>query len=108
MSFGSLQVQTKSRIYYSYDTVLPSSGNIEELNLLYLEEFVHTLKFNGLPSHELNLKIGTPVMLLRNLNQSLGLCNGTKLIITQLTNRIIEGQIINSNNAYEKVYIPRI
>ena len=47
-------------------------------------------------------------MLLRNLNQSLGLCNGTRLIITQLTNRIIEGQIINLNNTNEKVYIPRI
>ena len=47
-------------------------------------------------------------MLLRNLNQSLGLCNGTRLIITQLTNKIIEGQIINSNTTNEKVYIPRI
>ena len=36
------------------------------------------------------------------------LCNGTRLIITQQTNRIIEGQVINSNNIIEKVYIPRI
>ena len=52
--------------------------------------------------------IGTPIMLLRNLNQSIGLYNGTRLIITQLTNRIIDGQIINSNNKNKKVYIPRI
>ena len=101
-------VPTESRTYYSCDTILPSSGNIDELNFLYPEEFLHTLNFNGLPPHELSLKIGTPIMLLRNLNQSLGLCNGTRLIITQLTNKIIEGQIINSNNTNEKVYIPRI
>lgn len=36
------------------------------------------------------------------------LCNGTKLIITQSTNKTIKGQIINSNNTNEKIYIPRI
>ena len=38
----------------------------------------------------------------------MGLCNKTRLIIIRLTNRIIEGQIINSNNKNERVYIPRI
>ena len=47
-------------------------------------------------------------MLLRNLNQSMGFCNGTRLIITQLTNKIIEGQVINSNYITKKVYITRI
>ena len=78
-------VPTELKTYYNYDTILPSSGNIDKLNLLYPEEFLHTLNFNGLPPHELNLKIRTPIMLLRNLNQSLGLCNGSRLIITQLT-----------------------
>ena len=47
-------------------------------------------------------------MLLRNLNQSVRLCNETRLIITQLTNKIIKGEIMNSNNITEKVCIPRI
>jgi len=97
----------QEKSYYSYDTIASSSENIDELNLLYPQEFLHTLNFNGIPPHELKLKLGTPTMLLRNLNQSIGLCNGTRLIITQLTNKIIEGQIINSINI-EKVYIPRI
>ena len=76
--------------------------------MLYPQELLHSLNFNSVPPYELNLKVGIPVMLLRNLSQSLGLCNGTRLIITQLTNRIIEVQIINSNNITEKVYIPKI
>ena len=75
---------------------------------MYPTEFLHTLNFNGLPPHELKLKIGIPVMLMRNLNQSMGLCNGTRMIITQLINRIVKGRIINSNNTNEKVYIQRI
>ena len=38
----------------------------------------------------------------------MGLCNGTRMIIMQLTNKIVERRIINSNNTNEKVYIRRI
>ena len=101
-------VPNEQKTYYSYDPIIHSSENIDKLNVLYPEEFLNTLNFNGVPPHELNLKIGIPIMLLRNLNQSIGLCNGTRLILTQLTNKKIEGQILNSNNITEKVYIPRI
>ena len=47
-------------------------------------------------------------MLLRNLNQSAGLCNGTRLIITQLGDRVIEAGIITGINIGAKVFIPRI
>ena len=47
-------------------------------------------------------------MLLRNLNPSKGLCNGTRLIVTQLTRRVIEGEIITGIAKGCKAYIPRI
>ena len=47
-------------------------------------------------------------MLLRNLNQSLGLCNGTRLIITNLADNVIEAVIITGTHTGEKAYIPRI
>jgi hypothetical protein len=40
------------------------------------------LKFLGIPDHKLILKVGQSVMLLRNINQSAGLCNGTRMTIT--------------------------
>jgi ATP-dependent DNA helicase PIF1 len=47
----------------------------------YPSEFLNTLEVSGMPSHKLPLKIGTPAMLLHNLNPLTGLCNGTRLIV---------------------------
>ena len=47
-------------------------------------------------------------MLLRNISQSAGLCNGTRMTITQLGRRFIEAQIITGTHVGEKVYVPRI
>ena len=47
-------------------------------------------------------------MLLRNLNQSARLCNGTKLLVTQLSKWVLEAQIISGSHVGGKVFIPRI
>ena len=49
-----------------------------------------------------------PIVLLRNLNQSIGLCNGTRLIVTNSGDNIIEAIIITGSNIGEKVYIRRV
>ncbi len=54
------------------------------MDSLYLVEFLNTLQFSGIANHKLELKVGVPILLLRNLNQSVGLCNGTRLIINRL------------------------
>ncbi|GJX47152.1 DNA helicase [Tanacetum coccineum] len=48
----------------------------------------------GFPPHQLQLKIGAPVMLLRNVNVAGGLCNGTRMIVRQVMTKLIEVQII--------------
>ncbi len=54
------------------------------MDSLYPVEFLNILRFNGITNHELELKVGVPILLLRNLNQSIGLCNGTNLIVKRL------------------------
>jgi ATP-dependent DNA helicase PIF1 len=54
------------------------------MDSLYLVEFLNTLQFNNIANHKLELKVGVPILLLRNLNQSIGLCNGTRLIVKRL------------------------
>jgi ATP-dependent DNA helicase PIF1 len=78
------------------------------MDSLYLVEFLNTLQFSGIANHKLELKVGVPILLLRNLNQSIGLCNGTRLIVNKLGQRVIEAEIITGNNVNKRVFIPRI
>ncbi|KAL3654415.1 hypothetical protein CASFOL_004096 [Castilleja foliolosa] len=96
------------RTYYSHDVMIPHGSNRNDLEPLYPQEYLNQLSFSGIPPHELALKINTPVILIRNINQTLGLCNGTRLIVSQLLPRIIEAQIITGTSVGTRVYIPRI
>ncbi len=78
------------------------------MDSLYPVEFLDILQFNGIANHELELKVGVPILLLRNLNQSIGLCNGTRLIVKRLGQCVIEAEIIIGNNVGKRVFIPRI
>ena len=57
-------------------------------------EFLNSLKTSGIPNHKLRIKVGTPIILLRNLDQTDGLCNGTRLVVTRLGSSVVEAEII--------------
>ncbi|GJT67976.1 DNA helicase PIF1, ATP-dependent [Tanacetum coccineum] len=44
---------------------------------LYTGDFLNSIKVAGLPQHSLKLKIGAPVMCMKNIDQRARLCNGT-------------------------------
>ncbi|GJZ37686.1 DNA helicase [Tanacetum coccineum] len=99
---GSLQEKT---------IVCPKNATADDVNakiLSNIEEYLNTITFPGFPPHELELKIGSPIMLLRNVNLSGGLCNGTRMIVRCLMSKLIEAQIITGTRVGEKVFIHRI
>ncbi len=71
-------------------------------------EYLNSLNLGGVPAHKLTLKKGVVVMLMRNLNPSLGLCNGTRLICKSFSPHLIEAEIITGVHCNETVLIPRI
>ena len=61
----------------------------------YNTEYLNTLTPSGMPTHRLFLKQGMPLMLMRNLNPKMGLCNGTRLIFIKIhKNYLLECSIV--------------
>lgn len=71
-------------------------------------EFLRTLETASLAPAQLRLKLGAPVMLLRILTPSEGMCNLTRLRLTHIGRFILEGQILGGEHHGEKRLIPRI
>lgn len=66
--------------YLSSDSLCESEHLHEQFDeTLYSPDVLNGLKLSGLPNHKIVLKVGVPVMLLRNIDQKSGLCNGTRL-----------------------------
>jgi ATP-dependent DNA helicase PIF1 len=96
------QLPREERSYKSLDTIVEP----EEVNQ-YPTEFFNTLEPIGLPPHTLTLKTACPVMLLRNIDPP-KLCNGTRLIIKQMNNNVIEATILTGQATGQQVFLPRI
>ncbi|XP_019158578.1 PREDICTED: ATP-dependent DNA helicase PIF1-like [Ipomoea nil] len=98
----------ESRPYYSSDAVCKADGDNGIFGDVHTPKFLNSIRVSGLPNHTLTLKIGSPVMLMRNIDHSLGLYNGTRLIITKLADHVIEGEILTGHNKGTKMLIPRM
>ena len=90
------------QIYYSFDSVEDDTNN------LYQPEFLHSLAPGGLPPHKLTLKVGSPIMLLRNIDPKIGLCNGVQLICRVFHRNLIDAEITVGHFHGTRVFIPRI
>jgi hypothetical protein len=97
---------TQARTYVSSDSIV--EGDDPEQARLFPDEFLHSLNVSGMPPHSLELKVGYPVMLLRNLAPEKGLCNGTRLVITKLRPHVVEAKIAIGAYAGQTAFIPRI
>ena len=94
--------------YLSSDSIAKSTAQHEAYDLLYPIEFLNSISGNNFPQHRIVLKKGVPIMLLRNLNQRAGLCNGTRLIVTSVREWTIEAMIMNGRHTNQTFAIPRI
>ena len=74
----------------------------------YSEEYLNGINVAGMPKHRIVLKKGTPIILLRNLNPTQGLCNGTRLRVDHASRYMLKATIITGKNIRRQVLIPRI
>ncbi|XP_057450048.1 uncharacterized protein LOC130741224 isoform X4 [Lotus japonicus] len=71
-------------------------------------EFLNDIRCSGIPDHKLVLKEGAPVMLMRNLDVSTGLCNGTRIVVTHLRPNVVGGIVISGTHVGRQVFIGRM
>ena len=69
-------------------------------------EFLSNMIFPGIPIHELKLKVGLQVMLLRNKQPVYAMAQ--EWLSHSWEKRYIEAQIITGTHVGDKVYIPKI
>ncbi|CAI0400422.1 unnamed protein product [Linum tenue] len=103
-----LQFLGESRCYLSSDSIEVDPGQPNIMESDYSTEFLNSLRVGNFPDHDLKLKIGCPVILLGNLDQSIGLVNVTRLVVTKLGTWFIEVEILTGTNIGERVFLPRM
>nr|XP_043616381.1 ATP-dependent DNA helicase pif1-like [Erigeron canadensis] len=101
------KIAGEEKVYLSANSICEDEGS-DFNEKLYTQDFLNSIKVSGIPHHRLVLKVGVPVMLLRNIDQPGGLCNGTRLKIRKLGEHVIEAQIISGSNAGKITFIPRM
>ena len=97
------RIDGREQVYESIDCIASDS---EEDKISFPMEYLYSL--TGLPPHVLKLREGVVVMLLRNLNIAEGLCNGTRLVISELRDHVLRCIILTGQRKGVQVMIPRI
>lgn len=94
------------RTYHAIDTVEVDDPD-EAAN--YPTEFLNSLQPNGLPPYALTLKVGSIVMLLRNIDSKRHLCNGTRLVVTELRRHNFKARMLSGGeDAQHNVVLPAV
>ena len=99
------QLHGEARTYLSADSVI--SDEQQDLER-YSTEFINQQTPSGMPPHELTLKVGTIIMLVRNIQQQRGLCNGTRLRLRSMHDYFLCAEVITGSCIGDVIFIPRM
>ena len=75
---------------------------------MYPTEFLNSITLASLPPHRLYLKKYASIILLRSLDPTQGMCNGSRLTIIEISSNVIDAEIATGTHFGNRVFIPRI
>ena len=74
-------------ISYSRDSCMEDDDKT-----LFESNFLNRVNVSDLPPHQLAIKVGTCIILIKNLDIYNGHCNGTRYIILEITNNLMKAE----------------
>lgn len=94
--------------YHSYGIDYIKNDEDEAINDYFPTEFMNSMTPNGLPPYDLKLKRGAILILIRNINITEGLCNGTRLKLINIKPFVLTAKIISGISKGKIFMLPRI
>ena len=96
----------ESKTYYSDDSIPNKDDYTIPIDQIYSKEFLARQNTGNIPPHELKLK--TIVMLVRNINTSVGLCNGTRMSVERLGETTITCKVLTGPMKAKSIFLPQM
>jgi ATP-dependent DNA helicase PIF1 len=97
------------RFYLGHDSIEEDEKLKDKRDrAIYTPEHMAKLQPGNLPPRDLFLKFGSLVILLKILNIAKGLCNGTRMIVTDLKEHVIVCKVITGASNGEVIFINRM
>ncbi|XP_076037292.1 uncharacterized protein LOC143022806 [Oratosquilla oratoria] len=94
------KLKEKEVVYNSVDVAVEEGTDIQT-------SVFNAMTSPSLPPHQLRVKVGGVLMIIRNICPP-KLCNGTRIIVTNLKKNVLVGKILGGSYRGEQVMIPRI
>ena len=101
-------VPSAEKTYFSVASIQADGTLHEEQRESYPLEYLNSLTPSGLPQHKLVLKVGAVAMLLRNIDTSAGLTNGTRISIKRMYRNFLDVKILTGSASGNRVFLPRM
>ncbi|XP_074346640.1 uncharacterized protein LOC141685439 [Apium graveolens] len=103
-----VDVPGKEHSYFSQDFLVDSECDNNDFGSTFPIEYLNSINMPFLPKHHLKIKEGYVIMLMRNLNQIMGLCNRTRMIVKRCLCNSIVCDILTGSQVGTTHIIPRI
>lgn len=90
-----------TQTYYSHDSLCENFGQDSDFGSAFPMEYLNSINMPCLPKHELKIKSGCVIMLMRNLNQILGLYNGTIMVVKKCLPNSVMCEILTGSQVVQ-------
>jgi ATP-dependent exoDNAse (exonuclease V) alpha subunit len=97
------------QVFHSVDSISASDQNSEDNPMInYPVEYLNNINCSDVPLFKLQVKVGCPMIILKNLDPANGMCNGSRGILRRHRHRVMEVELITGDHAGHNIFVPRI